>query len=183
MLLLAALAALSGICTAAVSVAAWLGERKLQRFVPVRVVPVPFTADAAAVKLGGRVYDEVGCAQCHGANGAGRVVFDHNGLFVHAPNITMDAGTAASTYSEGDWVRAIRHGVNQSGHALLFMPGEEYSRLSDDELAALIAYVRSLPAAKGEGAVVRLPFHLKALYGFGLMQDATERADPRKPRP
>lgn len=183
MLALAALAAVSGICTAAASIASWLGDRKLQRFVSVRVVPVPFTTDPAAIKRGGDAYERRGCAQCHGADAAGRVVHDENGLFVRAPNITLDASTAASAYSEGDWVRAIRHGVNPAGHALLFMPGEEYSRLTDDELAALVAYIRSLPPAKGEGAVVRLPFHLKALYGFGLMPDATDRAEPRKPAP
>jgi hypothetical protein len=93
----------------------------------------------------------------------------------------MHSGTAASTYSEGDWVRAIRHGVDQAGHALLFMPCEEYNQITDTQLAALVAYVRGLPPAAGEAAIVRLPFHLKALYGMGLMQDATEKIDHRRP--
>ena len=179
-LALAGLAAIAALCAAAASAAAWLGDHRLQRYVSVRVVPLAFTNDPAAISQGRELYEHRGCAQCHGADGAGRVVHDDNGLYVHAPNITPEAGTAASTYSEGDWVRAIRHGVNQAGHALLFMPSEEYNRLPDAQLAAIVAYVRSLPPAAGDGAVVRLPFHLKALYGLGLMQDATERIDHRK---
>jgi mono/diheme cytochrome c family protein len=180
-LALAVLATLAGLAAAGASVAAWLGDRKLRRSVAVRVVPVPFTNDPAALKAGSDLYEQRGCAQCHGADGTGRIVHDENGLFVRAPDITMHSGTAASTYSEGDWVRAIRHGVDQAGHALLFMPCEEYNQLTDTQLAALVAYVRGLPPAAGEGAIVRLPFHLRALYGMGLMQDATEKIDHRRP--
>lgn len=181
-LALAAVVAVSGVAAGAASTAAWLGDRKLQREVVVRVVPVPFARDGAAVRLGRELYDERGCAQCHGADGAGKTVIDDgNGLLVRAPDITPHPGGPVAGYTEGDWVRAIRHGVNPAGHALLFMPCEEYNRLNDAQLAALVAYVRSLPPARGEGTVLRLPFHLKALYGLGLMKDATEKIDHRKP--
>jgi mono/diheme cytochrome c family protein len=181
-LALAIVAALAGVAAAVASAAAWVGERKLQRNVVVRVVPVGFTRDAAATRLGRDLYHERGCAQCHGEDGAGRTVTDaDNGLFVRAPNITMQPGTAASTYSEADWVRAIRHGVDPTGHALMFMPCDEYNRLSDAQLAAIVAHVRSLPPAEGGPAVLRLPLYLKALYGLGLVQDATEKIDHRRP--
>jgi mono/diheme cytochrome c family protein len=181
---LAALAALAGLAAAATSFAAWLGDRKLERNIVVRVVPVPFARDAAAVREGRELYEQRGCAQCHGADGAGRVVTDRDdGLYVRAPNITLQAGTAAAFYSEGDWVRALRHGVGHTGRPLLFMPSEEYNRLTDAQLAAIVAYVRSLPPAEGPGTAVRLPFHLKALYGLGLMQDASEKIDHRRPPP
>lgn len=179
---LAMLAALAGLGAAAASIAAWLGDRRLERTVVVRVVPVPFARDAAAIAQGAELYGRHGCAQCHGDDGAGRVITnDDNGLHVRAPNITLQAGTATATYSEGDWVRAIRHGVSQQGRALMFMPSEEYNRLTDVELAAIVAYVRSLPPRAGAGAEIRLPFHLKALYGAGLMPDAADRIDHRKP--
>src|SRR5689334_21151151 len=44
-LALAMLAALAGLGAAAASIAAWLGDRHLERTVVVRVVPVPFTRD------------------------------------------------------------------------------------------------------------------------------------------
>lgn len=180
----AAAAALLALVAATASIAAWLGDRKLQRRVDVRVVPVAFARDAAAVRLGRELYEERGCAGCHGADGAGRVVTDDSrGLYVRSPGITTAAGSATAAYTEGDWVRALRHGVNPAGHALLFMPSEEYNRLSDAEIAAIVAYVRTLPPADGAPGAVRLPFHLKALYGLGLMQDAAEKIDHRKPPP
>jgi mono/diheme cytochrome c family protein len=181
-LALAMLAAVAGLGAAAASVAAWLGDRRLERTLDVRVVPLPFTQEPASIRLGAQLYQQRGCVQCHGEDGAGRVTIDNdNGLYVRAPNITLEAGTPTATYSEGDWVRAIRHGVSQQGRALLFMPCEEYSRLTDTELAALVAYVRNLPPHAGDGTDIRLPFHLKALYGAGLMPSAADRIDHRKP--
>ena len=70
-----------------------------------------------------------------------------------SPNITRGPGGVVSDYNEGDWVRAIRHGVNPKGHALLIMPGQDYNRLNDADFAALVAYVRNLPPIAGESAV------------------------------
>jgi hypothetical protein len=86
-------------------------------------------------------------------------------------------------YTEGDWVRAIRHGIAPSGRALLIMPSEDYNRMSDADFAALVAYVRSLPPVRGEPAEMRLPLIVKALYGAGYVKDAAEKIDHRKPPP
>ena len=42
-------------------------------------------------------------------------------------------------------MRAIRHGVKPDGRAALVMPSEDYNRLSDDDLGALIAHLRQMP--------------------------------------
>src|SRR5690606_6470451 len=76
-----------------------------------------------------------------------------------------------------DWVRTIRHGVSPQGRALMIMPSEDYNRFSDEDLGALIAYLRSLPAAPGQGAVVKLPLPVRVLYGVGAIQDAAARID------
>ncbi len=179
----AVIAALVGITAAGVSLAVWMGERKLQRSVDIRVVPVPFARDAASARLGRYLFESRGCSECHGANGAGRVMIDDaSGLLVRTPNITT-GGNGVASYGEADWVRAIRHGVNPAGHALLIMPSDDYNRLSDSDLAALVSYVRSLPPAAGEPALIRLPLHMKALYGVGLMKDASEKIDHRKAPP
>ena len=180
----ATLAACGGVAAAAVSGALLLGDQKLARRVDVRVVPVPFTRDAAAVKRGQHLYESRGCAECHGPDGAGRVlVNDADGFYVRAPNLTSGAGSAVLDYGEADWVRAIRHGVDPSGRALLVMPSEDYNRLTDTDLAALVAYVRGFPAKDGARGLVRLSTYYKALYGVGLMLDAAQKADHRKPPP
>jgi mono/diheme cytochrome c family protein len=166
---------------AAFAGAAWLGERKLGRGVEVRVVPVPYTKDRAALKLGKYLFESRGCGECHGDDGRGIPFIDAEGLYVQSPNITTGAGGVVSDYNEGDWVRAIRHGVNPKGHALVAMPSEDYNRLSDADFAALVAYVRALPPVKGESAVIRMRLVVKALYGVGLVKDAAEKIDHRKP--
>jgi len=102
---------------------------------------------------------------------------------VKAPNITSGPGGVVSNYNEGDWVRAIRHGVSPGGHALFLMPSEDYNRMTDADFAALVAYVRSLRPAKGEPAEVRLPLIVKALYGAGVIKDAAEKIDHKRAPP
>jgi mono/diheme cytochrome c family protein len=173
----AALAAL-----ALFAVAVWLGERKAAREVDVRVVPVPFAKDAASLRRGRYLFESRGCAECHAADGHGLVVVDDAaGLYVKSPDITTGPGGVVAGYSEADWVRAIRHGVSASGHALLAMPSEDYSRMSDRDFAALVAYARSLPPVAGGSAEIRMPLAVKALYGVGLVRDAAEKIDHRLP--
>lgn len=160
---------------------AWIGERKQKRTVEVRVVPVPYTKDRAALRLGKYLFETRGCAECHGTDGRGLVYLDTPSIYVKAPNITAGPGGSVADYNEGDWVRTIRHGVDPQGRALLVMPSEDYNRLSDADLAALVAYVRSLPPVKGETAEIRMPFHVRALYGAGLIKDAAEKIDHRRP--
>lgn len=178
----ASLAASIGVAAGAMSLAVWLGELRAQRFVEVRVVPVPYVRDPAAIRTGKALYETRGCAECHGAGGRGRVVLDEpGGLYVRAPNITPHPTSAVAGYSEADWVRAIRHGVDRSGRPLLEMPSEIYSRMNDADFAALVAYTRSLPAAEGESGLVRLPLATRALYGIGAIEDAAARIDHRLP--
>ena len=178
----AALAAalLLGLVAAAGSALVHLGERKRARSVEVKVVPVPFVEEAAALVQGRYLYESRGCAECHGADGQGKVVIDaSNGFHVRSPDITR--GGSGGHYTEADWVRAIRHGVSPRGHALLVMPSEDYNRMTDADLAALVAYTRSLAPGPGTPAQIRMPWLLKALYGAGRIPDAAEKIDHHLP--
>jgi mono/diheme cytochrome c family protein len=166
---------------AAFFAAAWMGDRKMQRTVDVRVVPVPYARDRAALKLGKYIFESRGCSECHGDDGRGIAFIDTPDMQVRSPNITTGAGGVVSDYNEGDWVRAIRHGVSPMGHALLVMPSEDYSRMNDPDFAALVAYARSLPPVAGENATIRLPAMVRALYGVGMIRDASEKIDHRRP--
>jgi mono/diheme cytochrome c family protein len=161
--------------------AVWLGERKAQRAVLVKVVPVPYASGPAALKQGKYLFESRGCAECHGPGGGGRVVVNDpgGGMFVKAPNIT--AGGVVAQYGEADWVRAIRHGVDPRGRPLQVMPSEDYNRLTDADLAALVAYVRSLPPAPPATAEIRFPVIVKALYGLGVIPDAAGRINHALP--
>ena len=84
----------------------------------------------------------LGCISCHGEGLKGRVMFDTpNVARVFAPNLTEVAAKA----SDQQLAAAIRQGIGHDGRGLFVMPSPMYSRLSDAEVAALIAWIRSLP--------------------------------------
>jgi mono/diheme cytochrome c family protein len=152
------------------------GHRKAERRVEVRVETVAARGDAAAVERGGYLFRSRGCTDCHGPDGAGRTFIDDGkGLRVHAPNITPAPGSAVASYRMDDWDRTIRHGVAPGGRPLLTMPSEDYNRLTDDDFAALVAFLRQMPAAPGGPADVRLPMVVRALYGAGIVRDGAEK--------
>ncbi len=84
------------------------------------------------------------CVVCHGEDLAGKEMIDDPFRYIHTPNLTTGAGGVGQTYSDADWVRAIRHGVDPEGHGLIFMPTDHYFHLSDADLGAVIAYMKSL---------------------------------------
>jgi cytochrome c553 len=170
---------------AAFAGALWLGDRKFDRRIDVRVVPVAYAPATAPILMKGKeLYESLFCDTCHGEDGAGRVVTEApDGLYVRAPDITSSKTSLVANYREADWVRAIRHGVDPAGRALLFMPSEEYNRLNDEDFAALVAYVRALPPGPGILSEVRMPMLMRARYGLGLIKDAPELIDHRLPPP
>jgi mono/diheme cytochrome c family protein len=84
------------------------------------------------------------CADCHAADLGGEVVIDGMpfGRFV-ASNLTP--GGIGAAYSDADWVRAIRHGIRPNGKSLLFMPSDVFSTLGAEDLAAVVAYIKTVP--------------------------------------
>jgi mono/diheme cytochrome c family protein len=83
-----------------------------------------------------------GCIGCHGQDLGGQVLLDQLllGRIVSA-NLTEKA----ATYSDTELVRAIRYGVKPDGKSVLVMPSAMFNYLRDDDLAAIIGYVRAQP--------------------------------------
>jgi len=171
--------ALVGVAAVAVFGMATLGDRKLERKVEVDVAAVPLVGDPASVERGGYLYRSRGCGDCHGLDGAGKVVVEDGAMLIRAPNLTGGTGGVTGAYKPVDWVRSIRHGIRPNGRPLLVMPSEEYNRLTDADLAAVVAYIRQLPPKSGEGATIRLPLPVRVLYAAGAVKDAAEKIDHR----
>ena len=163
------------LAAAVLVVGVFLGERKMSRVVAVDVAPLAVSLDASAIAQGRYLYATRGCADCHGASGAGKVVIDEGGLYVASPNLTQGAGSVTRGYRNEDWVRVIRHGLKPNSQPVMIMPSEDYSRLSDPDTAALIAYIATLAPVPGSPAVIHLPAPVKALYAFGVVRDAAEK--------
>lgn len=159
-----------------------LAQRKLNRSIDVKVAPVAFVSDDASRARGKYLFQSRGCGECHGDNGAGKLLIDDpGGLRVWTPNITAGPGSAVAKYTEADWVRTIRHGVKPDQRPILIMPCEDYNRFTDADVAAIVAYVRSLPAVPGETGRIEMPLVMKALYAAGIVPDAPQRIDHTLP--
>jgi mono/diheme cytochrome c family protein len=103
--------------------------------------------DSAAIARGEHlVHAVVNCAECHGDDLGGKLIMDAGPIGVaFGPNLTAGAGGIGADYSDADWVRAIRHGLRPDGRSMLIMPSETFTHLTDADLAAVIAYLRTLP--------------------------------------
>ncbi|HEV2719360.1 MAG TPA: hypothetical protein VG323_05015 [Thermoanaerobaculia bacterium] len=96
------------------------------------------------------------CAECHTPRGGIRSTPDKSRLFAgmadlpkgfpaRPANLTPDP-TGIGAWSEADFVRTIRTGVNPSGQRLdPFMPWRQIRRLPDDDLVAIYRYLRTVP--------------------------------------
>lgn len=101
----------------------------------------------------------MGCGNCHtplGPQGfdmsmelGGRMVEDNDAFTAWAPNITP-AGAVAG-WSDAELARAIREGIRPDGSLIgPPMPFSAYLGLSDDDLAAVVAFLRTVPPVENE---------------------------------
>jgi cytochrome c553 len=98
--------------------------------------------DATEVAEGRRIAQLAGCMHCHGDNLAGTVVDDIPNLVrLVAPNIS----TRLPNYTDAQLATVLRKGVKPDGKSVLFMPSEMFRHMSDQDLARLIAFVRTKP--------------------------------------
>lgn len=176
-----ALAAMAAAGLMAVVVGHEMGERKMQRIIKVAVRPVALNPSPGALEQGRYLFSTRGCADCHGASGAGQEVINSGGMLVVSPNITTGANSAVTGYTNVDWVRTMRHGIKPDGTPVMIMPSEDYNRLTDADTAAIIAYIAQLPPVAGRSRTVQLPRMVTVMYGFGAVRDAAEIIDHTLP--
>ena len=151
-----ALLFLAALAAAALFAGDQLARQKMQRRVDIAVKPVAYKDDAAAIERGRYLFSSRGCVDCHGAKGNGHMFLDDGkGMRIAGPNISPGPGSVVKDYQPADWVRSIRHGVNPQGRPLMIMPSEDYNRFTDEDLAALVAYIRHL-APPSDGARWRM---------------------------
>jgi mono/diheme cytochrome c family protein len=149
-----------------------IGNSRLHNaVVPTR--PVSVTANPDVVARGEYLVRSVSaCADCHGENLEGKHFVDEPPIgYIPAPNLTAGAGGIGESYTVEDWERAIRRGVGGDGRVLGGMPSDNYASLSDDDLAAIIAYLQSLPAVDNDLPGRSISFIGSILFGILAYQD------------
>jgi mono/diheme cytochrome c family protein len=138
-----------------------------------------FERTPARLERGKYLVDAVtGCLGCHsdaefskpgsppkeGRLGAGTVWIGSDTPWVVAPNITPDKETGAGNWTDDTLARSIREGVGHDGRALLpIMPYPHYRSMSDEDIASVIVYIRSLPPVRNQLPAIKIPFPLNFL--------------------
>jgi cytochrome c553 len=119
----------------------------------IAVNPLTIPTDAEAIALGEHIARSRGCTDCHGEDFSGGILLDDPVVgTVYAANLTPGQGGIGGAYSGDDYLRALRHGVGPGGKALWIMPAHEYYYFSDEDTAALIAYLKTLPPVDNENS-------------------------------
>jgi mono/diheme cytochrome c family protein len=160
-------------------------EARLNREFSLAAQPLKVRPDPSMVARGEHLATAIGkCTECHGPDLGGRVFMDAGPLgTLIAGNLTAGRGGALATYDDAALERAIRHGIRPDNRGLLFMPSSEYYHLSDADLAALIAYLRSIPAVDRQLPASRVGPLGRALYLGGKLPLVTaENMDHAAPR-
>jgi mono/diheme cytochrome c family protein len=115
---------------------------------------------AAMVTRGRYIYSVASCALCHGANGAGGTKLSWKAMgTLWVRNITPDSGTGIGKWSDAEISRAIRSGVSRDGYQLHWqgMVWDHASNWDEEDVRAVIAFLRAMPAVKNQVPADRPP--------------------------
>jgi mono/diheme cytochrome c family protein len=125
--------------------------------------------DAASIERGKYLFTAADCVGCHTdvkSKGAplagGRALITPFGTY-YGPNITPDKQHGIGTWTDADFIRALRDGVSPSGeHYFPVFPYTSFTKMTDRDILDLKAYLFSLPAV----AQPDKPHDIKFPFGF-----------------
>ncbi len=161
------------------------GSARLSRTYDIQPDAVALPNDAEALAEGKRLAS-IYCASCHGENFAGTDFFNDPALaVVDAPNLTAGRGGIAASYTDSDWVRSVRLGVDPQGRPLFIMPSKDFYYFSDQDLGSIIAYLKSVAPVDNLSEDYEITVMGRALIAAGAFGDiiAAESIDHRAARP
>jgi len=96
------------------------------------------------------VFYAAGCVSCHTRDqlmAGGRPLVSPFGTF-YPPNVTPHREYGIGAWSEEDFLRALREGLNPQGeHYYPAFPYPSYTRMTHQDMQALYAYLMTLPAS------------------------------------
>jgi mono/diheme cytochrome c family protein len=149
-----------------------VSEYRMERRFPVDPRPLPVASGPAAVDRGRHLVTAVSqCTTCHGEDLSGLELVDDAWFGrLWSSNLTPGRGGIAAV-DDLDLVRGIRFGVRRDGTSLVMMPAQHLRHLSDDDLAAIIAYLRTLPPVERETPPPIMGPFARAVVALGLAPD------------
>lgn len=142
----------------------FFGQSRLNNAPEVAIATVDVPGDEAAIERGRHLATISSCGDCHGSSFEGTAFVDEAPIgYIPAPNLTANGIGAA--YTDEDWAGAIRHGVAGDGRVITIMPSYHYDEYGDDDLANLIAYLKSVPPAENTLGPRQVQFPGTIIFG------------------
>lgn len=153
---------------------------------------VTASSDSAVIARGKHlVYGPAHCNYCHGSKedmqrtlngelvelkGGGEFILPLG--IIRTPNLTSDNETGIGKLSDGEIARVLRYGVFPDGKAVFdFMP---FHNMSDEDLTAVISYLRSIPPVKNHVVNREMNFLGKAVMAFLIKPVGPEKEPPKE---
>lgn len=171
------------------------GARRLPPAVDADGAPLAAVDDSSIIARGRYLVNgPAHCPACHTPQGpltgmdpshpppmVGGYSFAVPGGKVRAPNLTSDHETGIGSRSDAELIQALRYGRAPDGGTLL--PFMELEGLSDEDLVAVLSYLRSLPAVRSEVQVREVGFFGRLLIGLFVTAKEPEDQPPRRSPP
>ncbi len=150
----------------------FVGSSRINKVYDLPSSGIVMPTDPESIARGGHIV-ETTCIGCHGADLGGIESFINiDGIAsADAANLTAGEGGLGSIYSDEDFVRAIRHGVSQDGTGNFMPPVPSFQYMSDEDLGAVIAYIRTVPPVDHQTSAFQAQPMGYILFGAGMFGD------------
>jgi len=133
--------------------------------IPAENIPIPTNAASIAR---GKHFVQATCTGCHTADLSGQVMINAPFAKIYSANLTSGKGGAGSEFTDADFIRALRHGVDDQGRALVLMPAQVFWNFSDSDLADIVAYLKTVPPVDKENPDPQINPVGKIMFGVGM---------------
>lgn len=129
--------------------------------------------DAASIEYGKHRVETL-CADCHAEDLGGVIGWTVVGPLatIDSANLTSGEGGIAEEFTtDEDYVRAIRHGIDPEGKPLYMPAVAAFQYISDEELGAMIAYLKTVPPVDRKTSGSQFTVLGKIIFATGMFGD------------
>lgn len=147
-----------------------IGNARLNKTYDIPPSNITLPTDAASIEFG-KHRAETLCEGCHTADLSGENNWFNAGPLgtIDSANLTSGAGGVGSTFTTEDYVRAIRHGIGPDNKPLFMTAVVSTSNLSDKDLGAIIAYLKTIPPVDHKTNGKHFTPLAKIMFGAGML--------------
>ncbi len=115
---------------------------------PVDTQRVSTPEERVLAERGRYLFNVASCVMCHGARGEGGAMMSWRPFgTLYSRNLTSHPEHGLGQWTDAQIARAIRSGISRNGRALHWqgMPWDMFSNFEEEDVRALVAYLRELP--------------------------------------